>query len=116
MKNLRIENVGTEIYMNKYINNNIILFRILTSIVLGIIGIIAIIYEGPLLLIVVSLIVMLMTTEWIQITEVKLNKVLFILKICYNLICVFLTFYKLYFLALFFLPFLAFSIDLKSLV
>ncbi|MBE53378.1 MAG: hypothetical protein CMJ09_02755 [Pelagibacterales bacterium] len=94
--------------MNKnIINNNVIVFRILTSIILGTTGVIAIIYEGPLLLIVVSLIVIFMTVEWVQITEVKLNKALFIFKICYNLICVFLTFYKIYFLALFFLPFFA---------
>ena len=68
--------------MNKnIINNNVIVFRIITSIILGTTGVIAIIYEGPLLLIVVSLIVIFMTVEWVQITEVKLNKALFIFKI-----------------------------------
>jgi len=93
--------------MNKdIINSNIILFRIITSIILGTMGLFAVINEGILLLIIVSLIVTFMTAEWIQITEIKLNKALFIFKVFYNLICVFLAFYEIYFIALLFLPLL----------
>ena len=69
------------------LTDNIFLLRILTSIIFSSIALIAIIYAGFFLLIFVSILLILMSVEWIKITENKLDNNLFIFKIISNLFC-----------------------------
>lgn len=76
--------------------SNIFLLRIITSFVLAIVSLTAIIYSGLFLIFVISILVILMSFEWIKITEKNLNNNLFVLKIFSNLFCFYLSFYNLY--------------------
>ena len=60
------------------LTDNIFLLRIVTSIIFASITLIAIIYAGFFLLIFVSILLILMSVEWIKITENKLDNNLFI--------------------------------------
>ena len=76
--------------------DNIFLLRILTSIIFSSIALIAIIYADFFLLIFVSILLILMSIEWIKITENKLDNNLFIFKIISNLFCFLLAYYNFY--------------------
>ena len=78
------------------LTDNIFLLRILTSIIFASIALIAIIYAGFFLLIFVSILLILMSVEWIKITENKLDNNLFIFKILSNLFCFLLAYYNFY--------------------
>ena len=78
-------------------NKNIFLFRVITSIILAFFTLSSVIFGGVLLLVFLSLVVALLTFEWVTITEKKLTNTVLFIKIFCNVVSVLIVYFKFYY-------------------